>query len=490
MFCKMCGKKIAENAKFCPFCGANQISPESLGTKNNDKYSKQFSSQNMQAAVRKKKSKAGIWIFIILIALAAVTGGIFAYNAFQTDDTYTLKYANKKALKAYEAIEEWVNESLAKGTRPQDWGNYMYGVMQPGGDGMFEEILGEKLHDGYVQIIEKPRSDYYDKFEFYTQWCGDESGYDIVGQYPSPIEKEYEDEVIFGTIFDPMSLTSSISSISDQWRFFDDFENYFEYEYNDNGEIIITKYIGDADEVYVPNAYKSTMISEIGDHAFDGYRAHRITKLVIAPNISNIGESAFSDQTELESVYFYDETLITIERYAFCDCTSLQNVHLPNTLDKIDEYVFAGCTSLKSIEIPDTVEKIGKSAFLSCDRLKSVKIPRGVEEIDEHAFWGCDNLEKIKIPSSVKKIGKEAFGGCDNLKEVDASKGYRFIGKGIFTYSYIFFKYLIILIAVGVIIITIVIILLVRRHIKRKRLKKAKQAMQTENLSSNGENTP
>lgn len=70
-----------------------------------------------------------------------------------------------------------------------------------------------------------------------------------------------------------------------------------------------------------------------------------VTQVLILPNITHIGEDAFSD------------------------CTQLDTVTLHTGLQTIGDYAFHGCAKLRTIFIPDTVTFIGDHAFKLCSSL-------------------------------------------------------------------------------------------------------------------------
>ena len=70
-----------------------------------------------------------------------------------------------------------------------------------------------------------------------------------------------------------------------------------------------------------------------------------------------------------------------------------------------------------SYEIPNTVKRIGGYAFYH-SRLDEILIPEGVEKISWHAFDGCVNLKRIVFPSSLQKISCFALANCPRLEEV------------------------------------------------------------------------
>jgi len=78
---------------------------------------------------------------------------------------------------------------------------------------------------------------------------------------------------------------------------------------------------------------------------------------------------------------------------------------------------FINCTALESITIPDTVEEIGIRTFNSCTNLRSVTLGSGISEIPDYLFSCCYSLETLVIKSAVTSIGNFAFSEFPSLKE-------------------------------------------------------------------------
>ena len=78
----------------------------------------------------------------------------------------------------------------------------------------------------------------------------------------------------------------------------------------------------------------------------------------------------------------YRGSVISIERLAFEDCSSLTSITIPNSVTSIGKGAFLGCSSLTSITIPNSVTSIGESAFRGCSSLTSITIPNSVKSID------------------------------------------------------------------------------------------------------------
>lgn len=72
---------------------------------------------------------------------------------------------------------------------------------------------------------------------------------------------------------------------------------------------------------------------------------------------------------------------------AFCDCSGLSSVIIPNSVTSIGNWAFQCCTGLTGeLVIPNSVTSIGNAAFCDCDSLMSILIPDSVSSIGFDAF--------------------------------------------------------------------------------------------------------
>ncbi|MBQ8790215.1 MAG: leucine-rich repeat protein [Ruminiclostridium sp.] len=168
-----------------------------------------------------------------------------------------------------------------------------------------------------------------------------------------------------------------------------------EYAFSDVREI---------ESVTIPEGVKS-----IGDYAFRG--CFSITSMTLPDGIKSIGGHAFEDCEGLVSINLPD-SVRSIGSYCFDCCYVLETVNIPQGVTTIEEFTFGQCKELKSIVIPDSVTSIGAYSFNNCHDLKSVVIPESVTSIGDHAFSECFFLESITAPESVTAIDDDVFYHC------------------------------------------------------------------------------
>ena len=170
-------------------------------------------------------------------------------------------------------------------------------------------------------------------------------------------------------------------------------EEDFAYEMED-GEIVITDYVGTAREIHIPKMMNDRPVTTIGESAFEEYD---LTRIILPDSVKTIAESAFSDCVCLEEIDMGDGVK-AIEQYAFIGCEKLSKVKLSDSLESIGNSAFERCTNLAEISLPDSLLEIEKSAFDRCSSLNSVKLPEGLEYLGPCAFEGCTALSELAIP--------------------------------------------------------------------------------------------
>ena len=156
-------------------------------------------------------------------------------------------------------------------------------------------------------------------------------------------------------------------------------------------------------------------ITSIGKNAFRDCSS--LASITIPNGVTSIGGQAFDGCSSLASITIPD-SVTSIGSYAFYNCSSLASVTIPNGVTSIGGSVFSGCKSLASVTIPDSVTSIGNYAFESCSSLVSVTIPDSVTSIGNYAFYICYSLTSVTIGNGVTSIGEDAFWGCSSLAEV------------------------------------------------------------------------
>ncbi len=242
------------------------------------------------------------------------------------------------------------------------------------------------------------------------------------------------------------------------------------------------------------NILISSSVTKIKEKAF--YSCTSLKSITIPESITSVSSEAFSYCTSLDKVFVKDlakwcaiffnapdsnpltyakklymvgsdtpitnlvipEGAVSIGKYAFYSCSSIENVSIGGSVTSIGERAFYNCPSLKSVTISESVASINTSAFFECSSLEKVYIsnlanwcgisfsnddanpltyakklymvgsdtpitsfviPEGVTTIRQYAFSGCNSIRSITIPKGITYIGTAALSGCETLKIIN-----------------------------------------------------------------------
>lgn len=261
----------------------------------------------------------------------------------------------------------------------------------------------------------------------------------------------------------------------------------WQYIVNDEGQAVITRYLGTAAEVKVPWNLDGVIIREIGEEAFAGNT--RLRSISMPAGIAIIRMNAFMGCSSLKEITL-PTRLETIEDEAFAGCIALTMVEIPDSVAEIGGDVFEAGTALagsdeslaydyaaanglqylggdeKSVPAPAEqlykyeiiggyariisyigeeydvvvpatlggcpVKVIGTNAFSYHYEIESVILPEGLEEIETTAFIKCTRMRYIELPTTLRYIRDNAFRYCENLEDITIPAGLLELGDRAF----------------------------------------------------------
>ncbi len=207
-------------------------------------------------------------------------------------------------------------------------------------------------------------------------------------------------------------------------------DDYFKITYTSTDNDIVIPY---DTTVFDANIVSNTYENGVGTILFD------------AP-VTKIGEAAFCECTNLKSISL-PNSVTELGGWAFFCCFYLEEIGLSSRLKVIGDATFSSCSELKDITLPQSVEYIGDSAFYGCSGmwgyygkfasednrclvvdnvlrhfapkgLDEYQIPDGITTIAHDAFYESIRLKKVTIPQSITSIEEYAFYYCESLKTV------------------------------------------------------------------------
>lgn len=186
-----------------------------------------------------------------------------------------------------------------------------------------------------------------------------------------------------------------------------------------------------------------------------------LTKIEIPASVQKIGDHAFADCSNLETVIFKDEAaskLTTIDTSAFEGCSLMTLSELPQSVTTINASAFKNCESVSFTQLPEGLSTIGNSAFENCTDIQISELPAittlgtaafkncvimnslkldtsNLAVINATAFEGCTGLTWLQIDGGETKqttIADGAFATCENLSQIITVKNIKSVGKSVF----------------------------------------------------------
>lgn len=220
--------------------------------------------------------------------------------------------------------------------------------------------------------------------------------------------------------------------------------------YAENGGAVIYKYNGNETEITVPDKLDGLPVTALGSFSFsshlngadEGGEALKIKSVILPATLLEIGDNAFRDCKELQSVTFTGNTETIAER-AFSGCVKLSSINIPETVSVIGKKAFEGCEALNEFTVPRKLRELSADmlppevsvvyynaevctftdleAFVSygntigyispfaAAKVDRVVIGSTVKRIPDYFMFKFENINKLTLPDSVTDIGKAAF---------------------------------------------------------------------------------
>lgn len=190
----------------------------------------------------------------------------------------------------------------------------------------------------------------------------------------------------------------------------------------------------------IKSIFLNPWVSQIGEFAFADLPNLESVTFSNAGNVSVICDGAFYKCSSLKSVDWNHMAATTIESYAFYGCSSLANIVLSDDIECIGHGAFEGCSSVTTLTLNDNLKTVGNYTFSGMSALKtlnwgkstaisfgayafsgcgisSVSIPENYT-FDSYAFSGCRKLIEATLPKSMTMGPERMFNGCWNLQTI------------------------------------------------------------------------
>ena len=145
-----------------------------------------------------------------------------------------------------------------------------------------------------------------------------------------------------------------------------------------------------------------------------------LATVILPETLRTIGKSAFLDCTALKTVTpFLPAALTSLGASAFCNCPVetplvLSNPALTSIQPNTKSGMFKGSCFPSADLSQSSVATVGRAAFQGNTALKTVVLPETVTTIEQEAFSGCTALKTVTpfLPATVTSLGISAFLNC------------------------------------------------------------------------------
>ena len=204
----------------------------------------------------------------------------------------------------------------------------------------------------------------------------------------------------------------------------------YTYRVLSDNTVEILKYSGAESNVTVPDKIDNKVVKCVGYGAFA--ENENIVGVTIPAQVTDLQYGVFASCANLETVTFKaGSKLQKIAARAFENCSKLQSISLPDSVQTIEENGFAYCKNLGAVDFGNVLKEIDNYAF--CDSgVTRVRIPNSTTAVGASAFSGCDSLNEVTLGSGLKGIERGVFSNCSNLKQIEIPDNITYISDEAF----------------------------------------------------------
>ena len=217
-------------------------------------------------------------------------------------------------------------------------------------------------------------------------------------------------------------------------------EGIFTYKITDGEATITACERTVTGHVEIPSTLGGYPVATIDVAAFSVCKMATVT---IPDSVITIERSAFADCSELTSVTIPD-SVVTIGDNAFHHCTKLETLTIGDGVKQVIS-PFYGCTALKEVYVSDlnvwcnikfywewsNPLEYAKEFYVNGELITDLVIPSGITAINDRAFCGS-TIRSVTIPGSVETVGVNAFAECPSLADVTVGEGVKILKEKAF----------------------------------------------------------
>lgn len=303
--------------------------------------------------------------------------------------------------------------------------NYLVGNVQ--NFDLCQRLIGDYNKDGSVSVldvtaVQKDIASYPKDPSFPTQ---------AVKDADAKYRKEYADYIEKYNLADMLDGYYLLGEDSSSYLLFRDEKwGYCYYPY-DNSVVLFDYFGNNTTEVLPSQLNNGSLVIGVGSYSnFSPLYVGAYTDIkstvdkksapysklqnIFIPEHYKLWRNSFEANTKIKNVFFASKNSISQESSIFKNCTSLERVVLPSSMNTIPYSMFKGCTSLRKITIPESVITIEESAFEDTS-ISKIVFPKSVDTIEKYAC-ATNTLREARFLNSSAEIHVKwasAYDGMD-----------------------------------------------------------------------------
>ncbi len=200
----------------------------------------------------------------------------------------------------------------------------------------------------------------------------------------------------------------------------------FEYDISD-GTVTVTKYIGTAEKVRIPDTIDGKSVSALGDGAFLDQKNVKV--LYIPDSVTAFGEDVLKgcDQIyalrtpfpQAEGTQFLGYLYGALDYRAnnTAELRVLDFLEIGGALAALPSYALYDCNDLVVLKLPSTLTTLEPYSLYRCESLKYLNTDY-LTAIETHAMDFCRSIETLTFFDSLESIGLGALENCLSLRRL------------------------------------------------------------------------
>lgn len=176
-------------------------------------------------------------------------------------------------------------------------------------------------------------------------------------------------------------------------------------------KVIVVSGVTGLETSFAPIGAKEIQIPNTVTDIYDCFQnCDELEYISIPDSVQTMNNETFKGCKNLKSLAI-GTGLKAIPKHCAEGCTNLKYLFLYGSRS-IEEFAFRNCSSLQTITIPNTVETIKQNAFENCHSVFNLTFGKGLTSVGSRAFANMPLLDTINYLGSVNYVDSSAFDGC------------------------------------------------------------------------------